>query len=137
MIGIASSRSSALPWGIPSTTSTRTRSASSRSASQCAVVAPVMPAPMIEILFMTPPGIDVHVTKFYPKLMSEKSTFCHLLYYQKLDKNSGAFSVTVPFLLIRFRHASGRCDGGFLGCFEEARRLDGGRGSHPCRSDHL
>src|SRR5687767_888932 len=57
MIGIASSISRALPCGIPSTTSTRTRSASSRSASQCAVVAPVMPAPTIEILFMTPPEI--------------------------------------------------------------------------------
>src|SRR5918993_158819 len=55
--GIASNRSSPLPCGIPSTTSTRTRSAISRSASQCAVVAPVMPAPRIEILFMTPPEI--------------------------------------------------------------------------------
>ena len=47
--GKASSKSSALPWGIPSTISTRTRSAISRSASQWAVVEPVIPAPTMEI----------------------------------------------------------------------------------------
>src|SRR5580765_4597793 len=44
---MASSRSSALPWGIPSTTSIRTTSASSLAAIQCAAVAPTLPAPTI------------------------------------------------------------------------------------------
>src|SRR5215213_656629 len=79
-MGIASSISSAFPCGIPSTTSTRTRSASSRSASQWAVVAPVMPAPMIEILFMTPP--EIYGYRSHPaspdvlQLLQERFTVC-------------------------------------------------------------
>src|ERR1700744_3784207 len=46
-IGMASSRSSALPWGMPSATSMRTTSASSFEAIQCAAVAPTFPAPTI------------------------------------------------------------------------------------------
>src|SRR5579862_6807140 len=44
-MGMASSRSSALPCGMPSTTSTRTTSASSLDAIQWAAVAPTLPAP--------------------------------------------------------------------------------------------
>src|ERR1700750_2418064 len=44
-MGMASSRSSALPWGMPSTTSISTTSASSLAAIQCAAFAPTFPAP--------------------------------------------------------------------------------------------
>src|SRR5437899_1166058 len=46
-IGAACVRSRALPIGIFSMMSTRTRSATSSAASQCAVVCPTMPAPMM------------------------------------------------------------------------------------------
>src|SRR5579863_6495186 len=45
---MASSRSSALPCGTPSTTSINTTSASSLEAIQWAAVAPTLPAPTIE-----------------------------------------------------------------------------------------
>src|SRR6188508_3391020 len=44
--GAASARSRPLPWGRPSTMSTRTKSASPASAMRWAVVAPTFPAPM-------------------------------------------------------------------------------------------
>src|SRR5277367_5472128 len=50
-IGIASSRSSPLPCGTPSTTSISTTSASSFEAIQCAAVAPTFPAPTIVTFF--------------------------------------------------------------------------------------
>src|SRR6266436_9974745 len=50
-MGMASSRSSALPWGTPSTTSIRTTSASSLAAIQCAAVAPTLPAPTMVTFF--------------------------------------------------------------------------------------
>src|SRR5580698_7579850 len=50
-IGMASSRSSALPCGTPSTTSISTTSASSYAAIQCAAVAPTLPAPTIVTFF--------------------------------------------------------------------------------------
>src|SRR5579864_3232670 len=46
-MGMASSRSNPLPWGIPSNTSISTTSASSLAAIQWAVVAPTFPAPTI------------------------------------------------------------------------------------------
>src|SRR5665213_1396347 len=48
---MASIKSSALPCGTPSTTSTKTISASSLAAIQCAVVAPTLPAPTIDTFF--------------------------------------------------------------------------------------
>src|SRR5580698_10185255 len=48
---MASSRSSALPCGIPSTTSISATSASSLAAIQCAAVAPTLPAPTMLTLF--------------------------------------------------------------------------------------
>jgi hypothetical protein len=50
-MGMASSRSSALPWGMPSAMSMRTTSASSLAAIQCAAVAPTLPAPTILTFF--------------------------------------------------------------------------------------
>src|ERR1700761_5543040 len=50
-IGMASSRSSPLPWGTPSTTSISTTSASSLAAIQCAAVAPTFPAPTMLTFF--------------------------------------------------------------------------------------
>src|SRR5436189_5055105 len=44
-MGPASSRSSALPWGMPSTTSTSTTSPSSFSTTYWATLAPTLPAP--------------------------------------------------------------------------------------------
>src|SRR4051794_4785539 len=53
-IGMASSRSSALPWGMPSAASISTTSASSLAAVQCAAVAPTLPAPtMVTFLRMS------------------------------------------------------------------------------------
>src|SRR6478609_858289 len=53
-MGMASSRSSAFPCGIPSATSIRTTSASSLAAIQCAAVAPTFPAPtMVTFLRMS------------------------------------------------------------------------------------
>src|ERR1700722_8739883 len=53
-IGMASSRSSALPCGMPSATSISTTSASSLAAIQCAAVAPTFPAPtMVTFLRMS------------------------------------------------------------------------------------
>ena len=49
--GVASSRSRALPWGMPSTTSTSTTSPSSRTTAQWAAVAPTLPAPTMVILW--------------------------------------------------------------------------------------
>ena len=49
-MGPAWARSSALPCGIPSTTSTRTTSPSSFSTVYWATEAPTLPAPMTEIL---------------------------------------------------------------------------------------
>src|ERR1700738_2339061 len=48
---MASSRSSALPWGTPSTTSIKTTSANSFDAIQCAAVAPTLPAPTMLTFF--------------------------------------------------------------------------------------
>src|ERR1700760_3543922 len=50
-IGKASSKSSPLPCGTPSTTSTSTTSASSLAAIQCAAVAPTLPAPTMVTFF--------------------------------------------------------------------------------------
>ena len=52
--GAASARSKALPCGTPSTISTRTTSPSSLAASQCAAVAPTLPAPTTVIFFRAP-----------------------------------------------------------------------------------
>src|SRR5580658_5606649 len=51
-IGMASSRSSPLPWGTPSTTSINTISANSLAAIQCAAVAPTFPAPTMLTFFL-------------------------------------------------------------------------------------
>src|SRR5512146_2640034 len=54
-MGIASSKSSPLPWGTPSMMSMRTTSASSLAAIQCAAVAPTFPEPtmltLLRIMF--------------------------------------------------------------------------------------
>src|SRR5205085_10978076 len=52
--GAACARSSALPCGTPSITSTSTTSPNSLLASQCAAVAPTLPAPTTVILFRLP-----------------------------------------------------------------------------------
>src|SRR6516225_11497795 len=49
-MGAACSRSSALPWGIPSITSTRTTSARRCETIQCAAECPTFPAPTIVTL---------------------------------------------------------------------------------------
>src|SRR6266404_2046110 len=53
-MGAASARSRAFPCGTPSTISTRTTSPSSFAASQCAAVAPTLPAPTTVIFFRAP-----------------------------------------------------------------------------------
>ena len=50
-IGEDSTRSSALPWGTPSTTSNSTTSPSALSPIRCASVPPIWPAPINAILF--------------------------------------------------------------------------------------
>src|SRR5438270_6434827 len=65
-MGIASSRSSPLPWGTPSTMSMRTTSASSLEAIQCAAVAPTLPEPTMETFFRMPsPLIFAELSGFY------------------------------------------------------------------------
>ena len=53
-MGAASARSNPLPCGTPSTISTSTTSPSSFDASQCAAVAPTLPAPTTVIFFRAP-----------------------------------------------------------------------------------
>src|SRR5512135_734163 len=56
--GAASARSRPLPWGMPSTMSTRTTSARPASAMRCAVVAPTLPAP-ITVTLLRAIGVSV------------------------------------------------------------------------------
>src|ERR687889_380221 len=58
-IGAACARSSDLPCGTPSIISTSTTSPSSLLASQCAAVAPTLPAPTTVILFRLPIALRV------------------------------------------------------------------------------
>src|SRR5215470_12531546 len=53
-MGPAWARSRALPWGMPSTTSTSTTSPSSRSTVYWATLAPTLPAPTTVIFGRTP-----------------------------------------------------------------------------------
>jgi len=51
-IGAACAKSKDLPCGVPSTISTKTTSANSFAAIQCAAVAPTFPAPTTVILYL-------------------------------------------------------------------------------------
>src|SRR5207244_908973 len=62
--GVASMMSRPLPWGMPSTMSISTTSASSRSAIRCASVAPTLPPPTtvtLRFILLTPHPIPPHV----------------------------------------------------------------------------
>src|SRR5882724_2537931 len=93
-MGIASRRSSPLPWGTPSIMSMRTTSASSLEAIQWAAVAPTLPEPtIVTFLRMISSFVDENIlntedTEFhrarhytlsvYPVLLSVRCVLTHL-----------------------------------------------------------
>src|SRR5258705_664524 len=100
-IGIACSRSSAFPCGTPSITSSKTTSANSFAAIQCAAVAPTLPEPTTVTFFRIPSPSLVFLLKIllrpllrFPKIklvavqimkMNEASTLVALNLADVLD----------------------------------------------------